>query len=69
MHALEPQIDLVLLSNAFGLLAVAAVAFAAVGVMGALGLALAEWKQMVREDKARRQRILAASHAALAARL
>lgn len=57
------EMDLVLLSNAFWLLAAITVVLAAVGVVGFVALALAEWMQAVREQRARRQRILAASRA------
>ena len=69
MNPLEPETALLVLIDVFWLLAVITVAFAAVSVIGVLALTLAEWKQPVREQRARRQRILAASHAALAARL
>jgi thiol:disulfide interchange protein len=69
MNPLEPETALLVLVDIFWLLAVIAVAFAAVSVIGVLALALAEWKQAVREQRAPRQRILAASHAVLAARL
>jgi len=69
MNPLEPETALLVLADVFWLLAVIAVAFAAVSVIGVLALTLAEWKQPVREQSARRQRILPASHAALAMRL
>ena len=69
MNPLEPETALLVLADIFWLLAVITVAFAAVSVIGVLALALAEWKQAVREQSARRQRILPASHAVLAAQL
>jgi hypothetical protein len=69
MNPLEPETALLVLIDVFWLLAVIAVAFAAVSVIGVLALTLAEWKQAVREQSARRHRILPASPAALAARL
>jgi thiol:disulfide interchange protein len=65
MNPLGPETGLLVLTDVFWLLAVITAAFAAVGVIGVLGLTLAECKQAVREQRARRQRILAASHAAL----
>jgi hypothetical protein len=67
MNPLEPETALLVLTDVLWLLAVITAAFAAVSVIGVLALTLAEWKQAVREQHARRQRILAASHAALAA--
>jgi hypothetical protein len=69
MNPLEPETALLVLTDVFWLLAVITVAFAAVSVIGVLALTLAEWKQAVGEQRAPRQRILAASHAVLAARL
>jgi hypothetical protein len=67
MNPLEPETGLLVLVDIFRLLAVITVAFAAVSVIGVLALTLAEWKQAVGEQSARRQRILPASPAALAA--
>ena len=69
MNPLGPETALLVLIDVFWLLAVITVAFAAVSVIGVLALTLAEWKQAVGEQRAPRQRILAASHAVLAARL
>jgi hypothetical protein len=69
MNPLGPETALLVLIDVFWLLAVITAAFAAVSVIGVLALTLAECKQAVREQSARRQRILPASHAALAARL
>jgi hypothetical protein len=69
MNPLGPETALLVLTDVFWLLAVITVAFAAVSVIGVLALTLAEWRQAVGEQSARRQGILAASHAALAARL
>jgi hypothetical protein len=69
MNPLGPETGLLVLIDVFWLLAVITAAFAAVSVIGVLALTLAECKQAVREQRAPRQRILAAPHAALAARL
>ena len=53
------ETDLVLLSNAFWLLATITVVLAAVGVVGFVALFLAEWKQAVWKQRVRRQRIFA----------
>jgi hypothetical protein len=57
MNPLGPETALLVLTDVLRLLAVIAVAFAAASVIGVLALTLAEWKQAVREDNARRQRM------------
>ena len=63
MNQSSSEINLVLLSNAFWLLATIAVVLAAVGCIGFVALTLAEWKQGVQKQPRTRQRILAASRA------
>ena len=53
------ETDLVLLSNAFWLLATITVVLAAMGVVGFVALVLAEWKQAGWKQRIRRQRIFA----------
>jgi membrane-anchored protein YejM (alkaline phosphatase superfamily) len=49
------QTDLVLLSNAFRLLAVVTLLFAAMGIAVLAALIFAEWSDAVRESEARRR--------------
>jgi hypothetical protein len=55
MNPLWSQTDLMLLSNAFRLLAVVTLLFATMGIALLGALIFAEWKEAVRESEARRR--------------